>query len=148
MEFRGDRLAFMAERSRTPLATKLGIRPHSTVVILGAPEGIAIDLSSDVVVQRQALGPADVIVVFPTSSESLRQDLGGLSELVFPNGGLWIAWPKTSSGLSSDITDHVVRELALPLGLVDNKVCSIDDAWTGLGLVWRRENRQSRSPRP
>lgn len=147
MKFQSDRLASMAERSGTPLATKLGIRPDSTVLILGAREGIA-DLALGVVVQRQALGPADVIVVFSTSSKSLRRDVAGLSELVFPNGSLWIAWPKKASGLSSDITDHVVRALALPLGLVDNKVSSIDDAWTGLRLVWRRENRQPRSPRP
>ena len=148
MENRDDRLVFMAENPRTPRATKLGIRPDSTVAILEASEENALDLPSDVIVQRQARGPVVVIVVFSTSSESLRQDVGGLSELVSPNGGLWIAWAKRSSALSSDITDHVVRELAVPLGLVDNKACSIDDAQTGRRLVWRRENRHSRSPRP
>ena len=148
MENRDDRLVFMAENLRTPRATKLGIRPDSTVAILEASEENALDLPSDVIVQRQARGPVVVIVVFSTSSESLRQDVGGLSELVFPNGGLWIAWAKRPSALSSGITDHAVRELAVPLGLVDNKACSIDDAQTGRRLVWRRENRHSRSPRP
>jgi hypothetical protein len=61
--------------------------------------------------------------------------------MVFPDGGLWIAWPKRASGVETDVTEGVVREVALPLGLVDNKVCAIDETWSGLRLVWRRELR-------
>jgi len=61
--------------------------------------------------------------------------------MIFPSGGLWIAWPKRASGLETTMTEHVVREVALPLGLVDNKVCAIDATWTGLRVVWRVERR-------
>jgi hypothetical protein len=76
-----------------------------------------------------------------TSSNRLEQRLEKLGAAVFPAGGLWIAWPKKSSGVPTDIDDHVVRALSIPLGLVDNKVCAIDETWTALRLVWRRENR-------
>jgi len=75
--------------------------------------------------------------------ESLRRGVGALGQLVFPNGALWIAWPKKSVGVVTDVTEHVVREVALPLGLVDNKVCAIDETWTGLRFVWRTERRAS-----
>lgn len=120
----------------------MGIRSGSTLVILGAPSEISIDLPPMVAVRRRARGPADVVVVFITRAESLRRRVASLSQLVFPGGGLWIAWPKKTSGLVTDITDHVVRDVALPLGLVDNKVCAIDETWTGLRLVWRTENRR------
>ncbi len=138
----------MAERPGTPLALKLGIRPDSTLLIVGDPGGISFDLPAGVFVRHETLHPADVVVAYFTSAESLRELLAELADLIFPDGGLWIVWPKRSSGISSDIGDHVVRELALPLGLVDNKVCSVDDSWTGLRLVWRRENRQLRPPSP
>jgi hypothetical protein len=64
-----------------------------------------------------------------------------MEKMIFPDGGLWVAWPKRSSGVATDVTDHVVRALALERGLVDNKVCAIDETWTGLRLVWRRERR-------
>ncbi len=98
-------------------------------------------LPAGVVVKKQARGHADVVVEFVTGRSKLEQRLDLLQKLIFPSGGLWIAFPKRSSGVETDITDHVVRELALPLGLVDNKVCAIDDIWTGLRLVWRSELR-------
>ncbi len=61
--------------------------------------------------------------------------------MIFPDGGLWIAWPKRASGVETDLSDEAVREVALPLGLVDNKVCAIDETWSGLRVVWRRERR-------
>lgn len=64
--------------------------------------------------------------------------------MVFPAGGLWIAWPKKASGIGTDLTDHAVREAAIAHGLVDNKVCAVDDTWTGLRLVWRVERRGSK----
>jgi hypothetical protein len=94
-------------------------------------------------VKKQARGHADVVVEFVTTRSKLEQRLGMLEKLIFPSGGLWVAWPKRGSGVETDITDHVVREMALPRGLVDNKVCAIDDTWTGLRLVWRREHRGS-----
>jgi hypothetical protein len=129
----------------TPLATKLGIREGGTLALVNAPEGVLTDLPPGVVVRSRAAGRADVVVAFLTARAELERRLGRLGSMVFPAGGLWIAWPKRTSGVETDITDHVVRELALPGGLVDNKVCGLDRTWTGLRLVWRRENRSSPS---
>jgi len=85
--------------------------------------------------------PLDVIVVFVTRRADLAGQLAGLRARMAPAAGLWVAWPKRSSGVSTDMTDHVVREIALPTGLVDNKVCAIDPTWTGVRLVIRRELR-------
>jgi hypothetical protein len=131
----------MAGYSATPLAAKLGIKEGATVALLNAPAGVIDGLPAGVVVKKQARGHADVVVEFVTGRSKLEQRLDLLQKLIFPSGGLWIAFPKRSSGVETDITDHVVRELALPLGLVDNKVCAIDDIWTGLRLVWRSELR-------
>ena len=81
------------------------------------------------------------MVDFVTRAAGLGRRMEQLSAMVHPDGGLWIAWPKRSSGVATDVTDHVVRDLALGLGLVDNKVCAIDDTWTGLRVVWRVGNR-------
>ncbi len=131
----------MAGYSPTPLARKLGIVGGSVLVLASAPDAFRLELPPGVVVRRQLQGRADVVVAFVTSSNRLEQRLEKLAAAVFPAGGLWIAWPKKSSGVPTDVTDHVVRSLAIPLGLVDNKVCAIDETWTGLRLVWRRENR-------
>ena len=88
-------------------------------------------------------GKVDVAVLFVTARRELvtRIDAGGRA--IFPSGGLWVAWPKRASGVPTDMTEDVVRELALPLGLVDNKVCAIDATWSGLRVVWRRELRSA-----
>lgn len=92
-------------------------------------------------IKTTARGTADVVLAFFTSARVLDRRLDTLATMIKPAGGLWIAWPKRSSGRETDLTDHVVRASALSRGLVDNKVCAIDDVWTGLRLVWRRENR-------
>jgi hypothetical protein len=94
-----------------------------------------------VTVRRQARGRADVVVAFFVKREELERRIGALSKMVYPAGGLWIAWPKRSSGVATTVNEDVVREVALPLGLVDNKVCAIDATWSGLRVVWRRERR-------
>jgi hypothetical protein len=106
-----------------------------------APVDFHLELPPTVSVSHQARGRADVVVAFFTRRATFEQRLHRLGEMVFPSGGLWIAWPKKASGLVTDMTDHVVRGEALPTGLVDNKVCAIDVTWSGLRLVWRRENR-------
>ncbi len=125
----------------TPLAAKLGIRDDSALVLLGAPETLPLDLPPGVQVRRRGRGRADVVVAFITDVADLEGRMAPLSRMVFPAGGLWIAWPKRASGLVTDVTDDEVRRVALPLGLVDNKVCAIDATWTGLRLVWRRKLR-------
>jgi hypothetical protein len=125
----------------TPLAKKLGITEGVRVALVNAPTGVLAGLPPRVVVTRQARGRADVVVAFFTERAILARRLDRLATMVFPAGGLWIAWPKRASGRASTVDDGVIRDLALPLGLVDNKVCAIDDTWSGLRLVGRRERR-------
>jgi hypothetical protein len=101
------------------------------------------EVPASVTVRRQARGAqADVVVAFFTRRQDLERRIGTLSRMIYPDGGLWLAWPKRSSGLETTVNEDVVREVALPLGLVDNKVCAIDATWSGLRVVWRRERRR------
>ena len=131
--------------SGTPLPRKLGIKEGQRVALLGAPagfeDGTLGELPDGVRVVRRAAGKADVIVSFQTSRAELERRLPALRGLMEPAAGLWVAWPKRASGLPTDITEDVLREVALPTGLVDNKVCAIDASWSGLRLVIRREHR-------
>jgi hypothetical protein len=131
----------VAGYSGTPLATKLGIKEGATVALVSAPPDLITDLPPGVTVKHRVQGKADVVVAFFTQRAHLNRRLSALGTMVFPAAGLWVAWPKKSSGRPTDLSDRVVRELALPLGLVDNKVCAIDDIWTGLRLVWRLDRR-------
>jgi hypothetical protein len=97
------------------------------------PDGIAL--------RDRARGPLDVVLYFVTRRAELERRLDRLAASLDPAGGLWVAWPKRASGIDTDVTEDVVREVALPRGLVDNKVCAIDDVWSGLRLVIRLENR-------
>ncbi len=123
------------------LSRKLGIGEDSTLVVRHAPEDFAPHLPPGVRLRRQARGPADVVVAFYTSASALEREVDVLGRLIRQAGGLWIAWPKRSSGVDTDLTDHVVRAVALPRGLVDNKVCAVDATWTALRLVWRLDRR-------
>jgi hypothetical protein len=136
----------MAGYSGTPLAKKLGIKEESRVGVLGAPDGFAIDdLPAGVELRTAARGPLDVIVSFHTARADFAKRLPTLMKALDVNGGLWIAWPKKASGVATDITEDTVREVGLPTGLVDNKVCAIDDTWSGLRLVLRKELRPGRT---
>jgi hypothetical protein len=124
---------------------KLGIKPGHAVAVVGAPAGFADALAAlsgaGVAEGLAGTGPLDVIVTFVRWREELETQLPGLRRRMAPACGLWIAWPKRAAKVPSDMTDHVVREVALPTGLVDNKVCAIDEVWSGLRLVIRRELR-------
>jgi hypothetical protein len=130
----------VAGYSETSLLRKLGITDDATVALIGAPDGV-IPLSATVAVRTTARGSADVVVAFFRQRSDLERKVQALGRMVFPAGALWVAWPKRSSGMPTDITDEVIRQVALPLGLVDNKVCAIDDTWSGLRVVWRKERR-------
>jgi hypothetical protein len=127
------------------LAKKLGIKEGHSVALLGAPDGfgatLAATLPDAVAVGTRAAGIADVIVSFHTRRAHLEERVPSLLRTLDVDGGLWIAWPKKASGVATDITEDTVREVFLPLGLVDNKVCAIDDTWSGLRVVWRTERR-------
>jgi hypothetical protein len=136
----------MVGYSGTPLPQKLGIKEAHRVAVLAAPDGFAKTLGTlptGTVVQSSMAGKAafDVVVVFVKKKADLVERIAAIRPRMTPACGLWIAWPKKASGVVTDITEHTVREVALPTGLVDNKVCAIDDTWSGLRLVIRRENR-------
>jgi hypothetical protein len=131
----------MAGYSGTPLPKKLGIVEGSTVALIASPQGVIDGLPAGVTVKRQARGSADVVVSFFVGRRDFERRIGALAKMIYPSGGLWVAWPKRASGRATDMHEGVVREVALPLGLVDNKVCAIDETWTGLRVVWRRERR-------
>ena len=124
--------------SGTPLPKKLGIKAESRVLLLNAPAGFELE---GVKVARRATGIADVILSFHTERRELEKRLPVLRERIEQNGRLWIAWPKKSSRLPTDITENVVREIALANALVDNKVAAISEIWSGLQLVIRVKDR-------
>jgi hypothetical protein len=132
----------VAGYSGTPLPKKLGIDEGSSVALIDAPQGLLDGLPASVNVKRNARGSADVVVGFFTERRTLERRMDALARMIYPDGGLWIAWPKRASGLATTVSENVVRELALPRGLVDNKVCAIDETWSGLRVVWRRERRR------
>jgi hypothetical protein len=130
--------------SGTPLPQKLGIKEGSRIAVVSAPPGFALGaLPAGTHLQRNLAGkaPLDVLVVFVTRRADLVTRIATCRPRMQPAAGLWIAWPKRASGMATDITEDTVRELALPTGLVDNKVCAIDDTWSGLRLVIRKELR-------
>ena len=134
----------MAGYSGTPLPRKLGISEGDRVAFSSAPDDFRAALGAlpdGVEVRARARGPLDVVVCFVTRRSELERRFESLSRAIRWDGGLWIAWPKRSSGIETDVTEDTVREVALPAGLVDNKVCAIDETWSGLRVVWRRENR-------
>lgn len=128
------------------LAKKLGIIAESSVVVVHSPKGFSFATPPGVVVTRRLRRHADVILAFFHSSETLASELDVLAAAIHPQGSLWISWPKKSSGVTTDLTDQVVRNVVLPRGLVDNKVCAIDATFSALRFVWRRSVRARSEP--
>ena len=136
----GDTL--VAGYSDRPQAAKLGLKPGMRLALVGRPDGWELtDPPDDLAAAGGADAPADVIMAFFRAAAELHERLPGLAKRIFPAGAIWVAWPRRAAGHRSDITDNVIREVALPLGLVDVKVAAIDDDWSGLRLVWRVTNR-------
>jgi hypothetical protein len=130
--------------SGTPLARKLGFKPGFAAAYVNAPAGfdaLVGQLPGDVRVRKQLRAPLDLIVCFVTARRELERRLPALRGALAPAGMLWVAWPKRASGVPTDMTEDVVREVALPTGLVDTKVAAIDETWSGLRLVIRKELR-------
>ena len=125
--------------SGTPLARKLGFKEGMRVASVNPPDGFAIDGIHDV---RARLGKGtDLVLFFTMERRALERRLDALRKAIEPDGMLWVAWPKRASGVATDMTEDVVRDVALPTGLVDTKVCAIDDIWSGLRLVVRKQLR-------
>jgi len=132
------------------MARKLGVKAGHRVVLCAAPTGWSIpDLPADVA-RREVTEPppagsdagsADLVVAFCRAPGDVAAAIAGFGRPIHPAGMLWIAWPRRAGGHRSDITDTLVRDSALPLGLVDTKVAALDIDWSGLKLVWRKERR-------
>ena len=132
----------MAGYSGTPLPQKLGIKEGHRVALIDPPGGFDLGtLPTDATVARKLGKQHDVIVAFVKSRGELAARIAELRPRMTQAGGLWIAWPKKASGIATDMTEQTIRDVALPTGLVDNKVCAIDETWSGLRLVIRRELR-------
>ena len=125
--------------SGTPLARKLGFKGGMRVVYVNPPDGFAVDGIE--LVRPRLAKDTDLVVFFTVQRSELARRLAALRRAIEPDGMLWVAWPKRASGVETDMTEDVVREIALPTGLVDTKVCANDDVWSGLRLVVRRELR-------
>jgi alkylation response protein AidB-like acyl-CoA dehydrogenase len=132
----------MAGYASTPLYRKLGIKDGHVLALRGEPAGWRIeDLPDTVVVRRRARGPLDVIVAFYDRRAELERGLPALARALRADGSLWIAWPRKAAGHVSDISENALREIVLPTGLVDVKVAALDEDWSGLKFVWRKELR-------
>lgn len=124
--------------SGTPQFRKLGLKQGHRVSLDHSPSGWQLSEPTE---EFNIVGPrssADVIISFFTSAVQIQRRLPSLVKRIHPSGALWIAWPRKAAGHASDITDNIVREIALPYGIVDVKVAAIDDNWSGLRFVWRR----------
>jgi len=134
----------MAGYSGTPLLQKIGIKPGNRLILHNQPATFVKDLGDlpeGVERADKPVGKANVIVCFTDRRADLERRFPIFSGKLVPDGMLWISWPKKSSGLATDLTENVVREVGLNCGLVDVKVCAIDDTWSGLKFVYRTKDR-------
>lgn len=134
----------MTGYSGTPLAKKLGIKPGARLWARNAPVGykkLLAPIPEGVVFVAKSGKDLDLIHLFTRSRRELAAALPGMLKSIKRDGTIWISWPKKAAKIDTDVTEHVVRELALPIGLVDVKVCAVDETWTGLKLVIRLKNR-------
>jgi streptogramin lyase len=137
----------MAGYSGTPLAKKLGIKPSTKVFVSSAPENyvqLVSPLPAGVHLVRRLGSETDMVHIFATKRARLSEALQGTLAKMKPDAAIWVSWPKKASQVQTDITEDTIREVALPMGLVDIKVCAVDDTWSGLKLVLRKEKRKSR----
>jgi hypothetical protein len=137
----------MAGYSGKPIVQKLGIQPGFRIFTAGAPAtygDIVGALPPQMSVLTRLSGIVDMVHVFATEAAALGSKLRAYRDAIEPDGMVWVSWPKKSSGVPTDLTDNVVRETALPLGLVDIKVCAIDETWSGLKFVIPKDQRIKR----
>jgi hypothetical protein len=138
----------MVGSSGKPIVQKLGIKPGFRIFVGHAPSAysdLVGKLSTDVTMVAGAKAPLDMVHVFATAAAGLAGKLRNYRAAIEPDGMIWVSWPKKASGVATDLTDVVVRDTALPLGLVDIKVCAIDETWSGLKFVIPKDQRARRS---
>jgi hypothetical protein len=134
----------MAGYSGTPLVKKLGIKPGQRIALLSGPPGYRKTLGvlpDQVNCAEQLCEKLDFIQLFVSSQAQLKQRFNEAKRCLAANGSLWISWPKKSSGMATDLNENSIREIGLGLGLVDVKVCAVDETWSGLKFVYRLKDR-------
>lgn len=132
--------------SGTPLPQKLGIKPGFTLCVRGAPSAyadIVAPLPKDVTMAAKVSARTDLVHIFAVARAKLATELAAARKTLRDDAMIWVSWPKKASGVTTDITEDTVRAVAFPLGLVDIKVCAVDETWSGLKLVVRKENRNA-----
>ena len=137
----------MAGYSGTPLPQKLGIKPGTIVVAIDAPDHyrkLLAPIPSGVNFGTRPVGNTKFVHVFVKERGALLKHLQSLRQKIADDAVVWVSWPKKSSGVPTNVTEDVIRAVALPLGFVDIKVCAVDETWSGLKLMIRRENRKSK----
>jgi hypothetical protein len=135
----------MAGYSGTPLPQKLGIKEQFRVVLLDMPTDIKAELTNALAgcaIIRDGRGPVDFAMIFVKSSSELKKQFPRFTKQLAPAGMLWVSWPKKTSGVSTDLTENDVRKIGLDAGLVDVKVCAVNEIWSGLKFVVRVKDRQ------
>jgi hypothetical protein len=138
----------MAGYSGTPLPQKLGIKPGMIVVAIDPPENyrkLLDPVPSGVNFATRPVGKTKFVHLFVKERRVLAKHLQSLRRKIAEDAMVWVSWPKKSSGVPTDVTEDVIRAVALPIGFVDIKVCAVDDTWSGLKLMIRRENRKSKN---
>lgn len=136
----------MAGYSATPLIKKLGIKERSRIAFINAPkdfEAYLGTLPAGAEVVKRITKPLDLVLLFVTAERALARDFAKLSEKIATNGMIWIAWPKKSSGVATDLSFERVQRIGLDGGLVDVKICAIDETWSGLKFVFRLKDRKT-----
>ena len=136
----------MAGYSGTPLAKKIGIKDGSRIALVNAPKNFQSelgDLPANVQFVNQTAKSLDIILFFVLTERVLAKDFPKLAARLIANGMIWIAWPKKSSGVATDLTFDRVQRIGLNAGLVDVKICAVDDTWSGLKFVYRLKDRPS-----
>jgi len=139
----------MAGYSGTPLVLKLGIKEGARVFLVNAPKDYVKLISpvpKGVRFSSRLSSGTDLVHIFSTEQRQLREALRAALPKLMQDGTIWVSWPKKSARLPTDITENIVREVALPLGLVDIKICAVDEVWSGLKLVIRKALRQPAGP--
>jgi hypothetical protein len=137
--------------SGTPLQKKLGIKPGMSIALLHAPPEVETtlgELPEGVITSRRLTGHRDLVLIFITRQVDLASQIPALTSAIAPNGMIWVAWPKRASKIDTDMTEDAIRDIVLPSsGLVDVKVCAIDQVWSGLKLVIRKTARRASESR-
>ena len=134
----------MAGYSGTPLAKKIGIKEGSRIALVNAPKDFQFEeLPANVEFLKHTAKSLDIILYFVTTERALAKDFSKLAARLTANGMIWIAWPKKSSGVATDLSFECVQRIGLDAGLVDVKICAIDDTWSGLKFVYRLKDRSS-----